>query len=50
LTQCSIITLEKNSIKNKTQKQFESTRVNSLSIIPDSWDQNKIIESKQIKS
>jgi hypothetical protein len=36
LTQCSIITLEKNSIKNKTQKQFESTRVNSLSIIPDS--------------
>jgi len=36
LTQCLIIKLKKNSIKNKTQKQFESTRVNSLSIISES--------------
>jgi hypothetical protein len=38
--------IEKKSIKNWYKKQLESNRVNSLSIILRSLDQNNIIENK----
>jgi hypothetical protein len=48
-TQCWMIKLKKNQLNKRHKKQLESTRVNPLSIILGSWDQDNLIKSKQNK-
>jgi hypothetical protein len=41
--------IEKNQLNKRRKKQLEWTRVNLLSTILGSWDQDNIIKSKQNK-